>query len=90
MKTAKRIRKLEGFTGEAWLYKVNPAMKFNDTEKTNFVVSSAAIATFSGPETLIFPANKKGKIIHWGELNGSGRGFLNCDKAIKRAKYKII
>ena len=56
--------------------------KDKNTKKTKYVIVSAADAMFSGPETYIFPANKDGEIVDWGELNGSYKGGYDHDKAL--------
>jgi len=73
MKTAKLIQDdLDGFNGHAALYKVDPPI-----EENKYVILSSVNAMFSGNETLIFPADKNGKIKSWGELDGSVRGTLD-------------
>lgn len=78
------------FTGQAFLYRVNPRVKYivsqEDKEgnweeqerSTSYVVASSAVVMFSGPETLIFPSDRYGNVLNWGELGG-GRG--SCDPA---------
>lgn len=97
IKTAKFIKKLSNFRGDARLYEVNPPVNFNEDydtgeykQSTSYVVVSAAIAPFSGPETYIFPADKTGKIIDWLELNGSYQGGLDHKLALTNAGYEII
>jgi hypothetical protein len=58
------VRELNGFTGQAVLVKRGA---------DHFVVSST-VAMFSGPETLVFPADATGKVTDWGEVAG-GRGM---------------
>jgi len=91
-KKAYRIKRLSGFTGEAWLYRVDPPMPYGWEEEawTEYVVSSSAIALFSGPETYLFPADASGKVLDWGDLEGSYRGGLDCDQAIRNAGYMIV
>lgn len=58
------VRELDkGFKGHACLVKKGGQY---------FVVSSAD-ALFSGPETLVFPADESGKVTDWGEVAG-GKG----------------
>lgn len=78
-------RKLSGaFCGEARLFKMEPPL-----EKHKYVVVSAVVAEFSGPETYIFPANKKGEIKDWGELEGSQRGTLSHEDVLSDLGYAI-
>jgi hypothetical protein len=58
-------------------------------QQTEYVVVSAVVATFSGPETYIFPADKDSKVLNWLELNGSFRGALDHAEALKGAGYTI-
>ena len=91
-KKAYRIKRLSGFKGEAWLYRLNPPMPYDweGEEFTEYVVSSAVVAPFTGPETYLFPAGPSGKVLDWGELEGSYRGGLNCDQAVRNAGYAIV
>jgi hypothetical protein len=43
----------------------------------------------SGPETYIFPSDETGKVIDWGELDGSYRGGLSHEKAIEDAGFVL-
>ena len=66
MKKAKLLKDgLDGFNGYAALYKLSPPLKWSDYDKkkhsAEYVVVSAAVVMFSGPETYIFKADKKGK-----------------------------
>ena len=68
----------------------NGVRYFSDgTAYTNYVVTSAANVPFSGPETYLFPADKDGKIINWLELEGSFRGDLDHQQAIRNAGWLI-
>lgn len=78
-------------TGEQILWRLPKPVEYEEidyyrgiyeTKKTSFVVTSATYAMFSGPETYIFPADKDGNILSWGELDGSYRGGLNHERAI--------
>lgn len=79
------IKDLEGFTGKAKMYKLDPPLDGNE-----FVAVSATVSPFSGPETYIFPCDKNGEVTDWGELGGSYRGGLNHEEAIRGAGYGII
>ena len=76
--------KLPGFTGIASLYKLDPPL-----ESGAFVIVSATNALFSGPETYIFAASPEGGIVSWVELEGSFRGDLDHEKALRGAGYAI-
>ena len=84
MNTARYKRTLEGFAGIAKLYQLTPPI---DTA-IKFVVVSATDG-YSGPETYIFPADRQGRVTHWGELAGSFRGSLDHEKALRNAGYTV-
>lgn len=64
-----------------------------DTEQnqksTEYVIVSAANVYFSGPETYIFPADEEGKIVDWGELEGSYKGGPSHERALRNAGYEV-
>lgn len=57
-------------------------------EVNDYVVVSAAVAMFSGPETYIFGTDENGDRTDFGELPGSFRGALDHEAALKGAGYK--
>lgn len=94
-KTATFVRALTGFRGEARLYRVSPPMVENQWPgdgkvEHGCVVVSAVVAMFSGPETYIFPADESGAVVSWGELDGSFRGGLDHEAALRGAGYTVI
>lgn len=96
-KRASLIRTLDGFSGDARLYRVEPPVRYGynyatQTHKgtTEFVVVSAATVMFSGPETYIFAADEAGKVIDWTELGGSFKGGLDHEEALDNAGYTIV
>ena len=95
MKTATFVNRCGGsWTGEARLYQLSEPIKYGDNEEganeTRFVVVSATVAMFSGPETYIFPSDENGNALDWGELPGSYRGGMSHEIALKQAGFKII
>lgn len=95
---AKLIKPLVGFRGNAQLYSVDPPFKYeifnSDIDEfqhleAKYVVVSAVKVPLSGPETYIFPANRAGEVLSWGELDGSFRGGLDHEKALTNAGYSI-
>lgn len=97
MKTATEVKKLDLFTGDARLFKCEPPMTWEDyhgertkKKRTKYVVVSATVAMFSGPETYIFPANSEGGVVNWGELDGSFRGSLDHKRALENAGYRVV
>jgi hypothetical protein len=99
MKTATFVKDVsENFTGEAKLYRLSDPIEYDkpwdDEDNTpaklaEYVVVSATVALFSGPETYIFPTDENGDVLDWGELDGSYRGGLDHNKALSRAGYAV-
>ena len=89
MNTATQVSTPTGFNGDARLYKVAPPMEYGDGLTTEFVIVSASNVPWSGPETYIFPADDEGKILNWGELEGSFKGELNHETALEYAGYEV-
>lgn len=76
--------------GEMRLYKVKPLVEFRGETTDHLMVSAIPLAFDTGrPETYIFPANSAGEIISWGELEGSFRGGMDHEKALRDAGYEI-
>jgi len=75
----------EKFSGDAELYRMDPPL--NGYE---YVVSSAAMAMFTGPETYLFGADENGEVLDWMELDGSIRGVYDPEGAIETAGYVIV
>ena len=93
MKTATFIKQLDGFNGDARLFKLNPPINesyWDEVPKSHeYVIVSAVRAMFSGPETYIFPANENGEVTSFGELPGSFRGGLDHEEALNNAGYDV-
>ena len=75
---------LNGFTGQAAHYRLDPPL-----DGAEFVVVSATVAMFSGPETYIFAADESGKITDFSEKDGSYRGGLDHAEALEGAGYAV-
>jgi hypothetical protein len=93
-KNATFIKSLDGFRGDARLYKLNPPLEdrgYSDDEikKHEFVIVSAVNAMFSGPETYIFPATSDGEVVDYGELDGSFKGDQDHARALENAGYEV-
>lgn len=93
-KTATRVaRRLPGYTGAASLYKVSEPVPYGNKvngsvqRTTDYVVVSATNVV--GPETYIFPADRMGQVLDWGELPGSQRGTLSHRAALESAGYEV-
>lgn len=91
MNTATYIKTLDGWRGEARLYKVDPPMAYgwgDDEGTTEYVVVSAVVVPYiGGAETYIFPAREDGSVIEYGEMEGSFRGALDHEQALENAGY---
>ena len=81
---AKFIKDLNGFTGTAKLWELNPPFK----KRIKFVVTSATLVPFSGPETYVFQSDENGEVKKWTELSGSYRGGLDHGIAIRGLGYE--
>jgi hypothetical protein len=91
---AKLIRTISGWHSDARLYSVDPPMAYQgmegeDKPTTEFVIVSAVVAQYSGPETYIFPAKKGGTAINMLEMDGSLRGVLDHVAALRSAGYEV-
>lgn len=97
MPTATFLRKLDGWRGDARLYKLSVPMKGEAiTDEQDFdceyVVVSAVVAQSmfgGGPETFIFAADESGEAINLLELPGSFIGALDHAKALLNAGYSV-
>lgn len=75
--------------GAVWrLYKLDPPLDGHD----RVVVSAVPRAFDTGiPETYIFPAySDEFNVASWGELEGSFRGEMNHNKALRNAGYEVV
>ena len=97
MKTAKFVRQIEGWQGDARLYRLSDPMAWEkwtsddgvSKNEANHVIVSAVVALYSGPETYIFPADSDGNCLDFGELTGSFRGSLDHAAALEDAGYEV-
>lgn len=92
MKTARFIKKMADFRGDARLYACEPPMPTpNGTNggATAYVIVSAAVVPLSGAETYIFACNEDGSSIDWAELEGSSKGHLSHTEALAGAGYGV-
>jgi hypothetical protein len=77
------------------LYRVSPEVTWGGwsddvaANRSDHVVVSAVVA-YSGPETFIFPADENGKVIDFGELQGSFQGGLDHNEALRGSGYEVI
>jgi hypothetical protein len=101
--TATFVKKVEdGWQGDARLYRLSTPVPYSRTDidgetgelettehTTEYVVASANVVMFSGPEVLIFPATKEGEVVSWGEIGGY-RGGLSHEEAIRGNDWNYI
>lgn len=85
---AKYIKTLEGFNGVAKLYELSHPAYYNNGEETNYVIVSA-VSNAWAHETYIFPADKNGNVLSWGELEGSERGTTSHEYVLANAGYEV-
>lgn len=97
-KVATFVRVVPGFIGDARLYRLNPPMPTYDpdnewetpSEPAEYVVVSGTVVMYSGRETYIFAANADGRIVDWSELDGSFRGGIDHERALRGAGYTVV
>ena len=85
------IKDLPNFAGTAKLWCLDTEYTYDNyrltgsdrTQKTTYVVTSAADTLDRGPETFIFPADSEGEILSWIGLPGSLTDDLDHDRAIQ-------
>lgn len=88
---------LDGFAGEANLYKLDKTIvisDYDDTEtKFEYVIVSKVEIPFpvekvdfdiETKETYIFPASEDGDVINWTELPGSLKGDISHDYVLEK------
>lgn len=85
MKTATFLRAVESSRGEARLYRLSVPLE----GAAHVIVSAVTVPYGGGPETYIFPATPEGDVRHWGELEGSYRGGLDHERALRNAGYEV-
>lgn len=66
--TAKKLRKLEGWKGDARLYSLSAPVTYEDDRTTDHIIVSAVVALFSGPETMVFSADASGEPLSFLEM----------------------
>ena len=90
-----KIRSMEGWQGDATLYRLSEEISWGGcydgdaTGETDHVIVSAAVVPYTGPETYIFPADAEGNVMDWSEMHGSYRGGLSHEHALERADWSL-
>jgi hypothetical protein len=81
------IREIEGYKGQAILYKMDPPVQHGDDSYEYVIASSAPRMMWTKPETLIFPSNAEGEINGYHSLGGGS--YLNQPQALDTIGYEI-
>lgn len=90
MKTATLLKtQTSEADAEQRVYRLDPP-HVEDGETHDIVVVSGVYAPFSGPETYIFPGTVDGEVTDWGELEGSFRGSIDHEAALKGMGYEVF
>ena len=84
MSKAIKIKDLSGWRSKATLYKMQPPYEGNE-----YVIASAVMVMFSGPETYLFAALADGEPVNMSELPASSRGTLSHAEVLAAAGYEI-
>jgi len=95
MKKAYFIGYVDGFSGEARLYRLSEPAEYYCVDEgkvlhCDYVVVSAIVGPWFGVETYIFPADKDGKVLSWGEMDGSCRGVWDHELVLRKAGYEVV
>lgn len=88
MNKAYKIKKLDDFLGEAWLFRMEPPYEEHD-----YVIVSAVdlqLVRYDGSETYMFAATPQGDVKDWRELPGSFKGDKDIPRALRNAGYEIV
>ncbi len=86
MNKATFVKNIEGWNGDARLYRVDVAP--SDAPTASFLIVSA-VSTVIAAETYIFPATESGEVIDWLELDGSQKGIVSHEQALHDAGYEL-
>lgn len=89
-KTATYIRQVPEGSGDRRLYRLSEPLKGYESDSYEFVVVSAIVCAYGGPETFVFGASESGNVLNWCELDGSQRGVLDHRKALEDAGYEVV
>jgi len=90
MKTATKVKDLDGFTGSAALYKLSePIASYGEPENGYEYVVVSAVDNAYATETYIFGSSESGRVSDWTELPGSVRGVYDHTVALNHAGYEV-
>lgn len=101
MRTARFIKDVSAQNrsqGQQLHFRLNPGLpeeeydfdsgEYVEIGKHENVVVSAVVVMFSGPETMIFPADEEGHVISWGDL--AAEHHLEHERVLENLGYEII
>lgn len=75
------------------LYSLSESMMyrhgFSSADVPTYYVLVSANTVLGEPETYIFAADERGKVLSWAELVGSQRGTLDHEVALRAAGYEV-
>lgn len=94
MNTAKLVRRLTDWRGDAALYQTTPPLDGNEHVVVSAVDTALRFEQYGTPrsmqiETYIFAANEDGSVTEYGELSGSMKGTLDHAEALLEAGYEV-
>jgi hypothetical protein len=94
--TATFVRQVDGWRGDARLYRLSEPIVYNEGDDDEGVTSYVIVSAVDFPslfgqvtETYIFPANEDGTTINFGELDGSFKDGCDHELALEGAGYAI-
>ena len=95
MKTAKKIKRMNDWSGIAVLYRCNPPLipftsYCQHRDRYNHVVVSSVETSAEGPTTSVFGSDADGNVLCWIELQGSARGIVSHRDALCAAGYEVV
>ena len=79
-------RRVRGMAGDARLYRLNEPLGGYQYVVVSAVDERPAYRVY---ETYIFGADHTGKVLHWGELEGSYKGGADHEEALRGAGYEV-
>jgi hypothetical protein len=85
------VKSVSEFAGYAELFRLEKLKKHRYVTFRFIIVSTLDCAFDTNmPETNIFPANSKGEVLDWSELEGSFQGAVDISKALRNGGYEEI
>lgn len=85
------VRKADGFAEHAELFRLERPKTEKGVTFEFIVVSTLECAFDTGlPEAYIFPADSRGTVLSWVELEGSFQGAMDISKALRDGGYEEV